>query len=89
MSSPTEKLQCELCKSVTATYRPKLNRILCLQHTKELEVKRSIHLYTAQSIENLASEMLRQHQVILSKQKILSIIKTTSDKTLIELDSDF
>ena len=88
MSSPTDILQCEICKNVTAVYRPKLNRILCLVHAKECEAERSIHVFMATSTEQLAADMLHQHQLTFSKKKILEIMKTAANKSLTELESD-
>lgn len=82
----TKEVKCEICRNVNAAYRPKFNRILCLQHSKELEVEGIIYTYTARSIENLVGEMLLQNQTVLSKQKILEVMKTASNKVLSEFD---
>lgn len=86
--NPTQSdVFCELCEK-PATYRPQLNRTLCLAHTQELEAERGIHLYTVRHVEQIATEMLHQYQIVMSKQKIIEVIKNAAKKSLEELSSD-
>jgi len=78
---------CVVCEEL-ASYRPQFNKVLCTQHFTELVTERVVHLYTAKNIETIATEMVRQHQVILSKQKIFEIIKASVEKSLTELGMD-
>lgn len=88
MKLSNEMLPCEVCNEVTATYRPQFNRTLCLQHAKELEVERSIDVSMATVTEQLAADLLQQHQLKLSKKNIIAIMKTSANKSLTELELD-
>lgn len=88
MSFPTEILQCEICKNVNATYRPRLNRTLCVQHSKEFEAERVIYVSMAKVTEQLATDLLHQYQLTFNKKKILEIMKAAANKSLSELESD-